>query len=187
MRYLLYTITALFCALKMQAAIHTETVDYQDGGTTLEGFLAYDDSISGKRPGVLVVHQWHGVTDYEKMRAQQLAQTRIHRVLRGHLRQGDPPANTAGFGRGGRQIQERPEIASRARQRRLGTIEAKSVGRCQPAGGDWLLFWRNNGAGTRPQRRAIERRGQLSRRIGFAEPGRRQKHQVQGARAGGRG
>ncbi|MGO8765596.1 MAG: dienelactone hydrolase family protein [Limisphaerales bacterium] len=74
MRYLLYTITALFCALKMQAAIHTETVDYQDGGTTLEGFLAYDDSISGKRPGVLVVHQWHGVTDYEKMRAQQLAQ-----------------------------------------------------------------------------------------------------------------
>jgi len=60
--------------MKMQAAIHTETVDYQDGDTTLEGFLAYDDSLSGKRPGVLVVHQWFGLTDYEKMRAQQLAQ-----------------------------------------------------------------------------------------------------------------
>ena len=57
-----------------QAAIHTETVDYQQGGTTLEGFLAYDDSITGKRPGVLVVHQWLGLTDYEKRRATMLAQ-----------------------------------------------------------------------------------------------------------------
>jgi dienelactone hydrolase len=60
--------------MKMQAAIHTETVDYKQGDTTLEGFLAYDDSISGKRPGVLVVHQWLGLTDYEKRRATMLAQ-----------------------------------------------------------------------------------------------------------------
>lgn len=58
----------------MQGAIHTETVDYQQGGATLEGFLAYDDSLSGKRPGVLIVHQWQGLTDYEKMRATMLAQ-----------------------------------------------------------------------------------------------------------------
>jgi len=56
------------------AKIHTETVDYKQGDTTLEGFLAYDDSISGKRPGVLVVHQWLGLTDYEKHRATMLAQ-----------------------------------------------------------------------------------------------------------------
>lgn len=60
--------------MKTQAAIHTETVDYKQGDTTLEGFLAYDDSISGKRPGVLVVHQWFGLTDYEKRRATMLAQ-----------------------------------------------------------------------------------------------------------------
>jgi dienelactone hydrolase len=36
--------------------------------------LAFDDSITGKRPGVLVVHQWMGLTDYEKHRAEQLAQ-----------------------------------------------------------------------------------------------------------------
>ncbi|HEY5233151.1 MAG TPA: dienelactone hydrolase family protein [Verrucomicrobiae bacterium] len=58
----------------MHAAIHTETVDYKQGDTTLEGFLAYDDSVSGKRPGVLVVHQWLGLTDYEKRRATMLAQ-----------------------------------------------------------------------------------------------------------------
>jgi dienelactone hydrolase len=57
-----------------RAAIHTETVEYKQGDTTLEGYLAYDDSISGKRPGILVVHQWLGLTDYEKMRAKMLAQ-----------------------------------------------------------------------------------------------------------------
>lgn len=56
------------------AAIKTETVEYKEGETTLEGFLAYDDSVLNKRPGVLIVHQWKGVTDYEKMRARQLAE-----------------------------------------------------------------------------------------------------------------
>src|SRR6266700_7244695 len=58
----------------VRAAIHTETVEYKQGDTTLEGYLAYDDSISSKRPGVLVVHQWLGLTGYEKHRAEQLAQ-----------------------------------------------------------------------------------------------------------------
>jgi len=74
MKNLIFAAFVLICAMKTQGAIHTETVDYKQGDTTLEGFLAYDDSISGKRPGVLVVHQWLGLTDYEKMRAQQLAQ-----------------------------------------------------------------------------------------------------------------
>ncbi len=60
--------------LTSRAAIHTEAVEYKQGDTTLEGFLAYDDAVSGKRPGVLVVHQWLGLTDYEKRRATQLAQ-----------------------------------------------------------------------------------------------------------------
>src|SRR5271154_1059899 len=74
MKNLISAILILFCVMKTQGAIHTETVEYKQGGTTLEGFLAYDDSISGKRPGVLVVHQWFGLTDYEKRRATQLAQ-----------------------------------------------------------------------------------------------------------------
>lgn len=60
--------------MEMPAAIQTQTVDYKQGDTTLEGFLAYDDSFPGKRPGVLIVHQWMGITDYEKMRAHMLAQ-----------------------------------------------------------------------------------------------------------------
>lgn len=74
MKLLLSSILVLLCSVKLQAAIHTETVDYQQGDTTLEGYLAYDDSISGQRPGVLIVHQWMGLTDYEKMRARMLAE-----------------------------------------------------------------------------------------------------------------
>ena len=64
---------ALTGAVSLQAKIVTQTIEYQQGDTTLEGFLAYDDTTSAARPGVLVVHQWLGLTDYEKHRAEQLA------------------------------------------------------------------------------------------------------------------
>jgi dienelactone hydrolase len=60
-------------ALAAGAQIHTETIEYRDGDTVLEGYLAYDGSVKGKRPGVLIVHQWKGLTDYEKKRAELLA------------------------------------------------------------------------------------------------------------------
>jgi dienelactone hydrolase len=53
--------------------IHTETVEYKSGNTILKGFLAYDQNITGKHPGVLIVHDWTGLGDYPKMRAEQLA------------------------------------------------------------------------------------------------------------------
>ncbi len=56
------------------AKMITRTVDYQQGGKTLEGYLAYDDKFTGKRPGVLVAHQWKGLGDYEKQRARMLAE-----------------------------------------------------------------------------------------------------------------
>ncbi len=55
-------------------AVRTQMVEYRDGDTVLEGFLAYDDSFSGKRPGVLVVHEWYGLNEYIQTRAKQLAQ-----------------------------------------------------------------------------------------------------------------
>lgn len=73
MKKLLALSTALFCVGAVRAAMHTETVEYQQGDTTLAGFMAYDDSIQGPRPGVLIVHQWKGLTDYEQKRAEMLA------------------------------------------------------------------------------------------------------------------
>jgi len=63
----------LVAALPAFAAIKTETVEYKDGDTVLEGFVAYDDSTDKSRPGVLVVHDWTGVQDYAKERATMIA------------------------------------------------------------------------------------------------------------------
>jgi dienelactone hydrolase len=66
-------LSSMLAAGSASAAIHTEAVEYKQGDTTLEGWLAYDDAMSVKRPGVLIVHQWKGLTDYEKKRAEMLA------------------------------------------------------------------------------------------------------------------
>jgi dienelactone hydrolase len=57
-----------------RADVQTKRVEYEHAGHKLEGTLAWDDSISGKRPGVLVVHEWWGLDDYARTRAEQLAQ-----------------------------------------------------------------------------------------------------------------
>jgi dienelactone hydrolase len=56
------------------AAVKTEVIEYQDGDTTLEGFVAYDDAKTAARPGVLVIHDWTGLQDYAKRRATMLAE-----------------------------------------------------------------------------------------------------------------
>ena len=57
------------------AEVKTKFVEYKDGDTVLEGFVAWDSAAAGKSmPGVLVVHQWMGLTDYEKGRCKQLAE-----------------------------------------------------------------------------------------------------------------
>jgi dienelactone hydrolase len=60
--------------LPAMAEIKTQTVLYKDGATVLEGYVAYDDSVKGPHPGVLVVHDWTGLQDYAKTRAKQLAE-----------------------------------------------------------------------------------------------------------------
>jgi dienelactone hydrolase len=49
-------------------------VEYSADGTTLKGFLVYDGNVEGKRPGVLVVHEWWGLNDYARSRARMLAE-----------------------------------------------------------------------------------------------------------------
>jgi dienelactone hydrolase len=55
------------------AAIKTQTVEYKQGDTVLEGYLAYDDASTAKRPGVAIVHDWTGLGDFVKKRAEQIA------------------------------------------------------------------------------------------------------------------
>ncbi len=60
-------------AASAQAAIKTQWIDYQQGDTPLRGYLAYDDSVSGKRPGVLLVHRRDGMTDLTLQNAEMVA------------------------------------------------------------------------------------------------------------------
>jgi len=53
--------------------IKTETVEYKSGEDILEGYLAYDETTTDKRPGVIIVHEWWGLNDYIRSRAEQLA------------------------------------------------------------------------------------------------------------------
>lgn len=55
------------------AAVKTEVVTYKVGDATYKGYLAYDDAIKSKRPGILVVHEFWGLNDDAKRRAEQLA------------------------------------------------------------------------------------------------------------------
>jgi dienelactone hydrolase len=60
-------------ALPVLAEVRGTNVEYREGDTLLEGYLAYDDSVKEPRPGILVVHQWKGLTQFEKGRAEALA------------------------------------------------------------------------------------------------------------------
>jgi dienelactone hydrolase len=60
-------------SLPADAAVRTEVVEYRDGDQVCEGLLAFDDAVKGKRPGVVVVHEWMGLNDYAKERARKLA------------------------------------------------------------------------------------------------------------------
>ncbi|MDH5395449.1 MAG: dienelactone hydrolase family protein, partial [Gammaproteobacteria bacterium] len=72
---LLSVITALCLFVPaIQAEIISSEVDYTDGETTMKGYLAYDNSKKGKRPGIIVVHEWWGHNDYAKKRARMLAE-----------------------------------------------------------------------------------------------------------------
>ncbi len=59
--------------ITVEAKIRHENVIYKDGNTTLEGYLAYDDSHTGKMPMIIVAHEWWGLNNYIKMRCDMLA------------------------------------------------------------------------------------------------------------------
>ncbi|HEV3079946.1 MAG TPA: dienelactone hydrolase family protein [Gemmataceae bacterium] len=73
MKVLILALVLFLVASVAQATVHTEVVEYKHGDTVLEGYLAYDDSSTDKRPGVLVVHEWTGHNPYVRKRAEQLA------------------------------------------------------------------------------------------------------------------
>jgi len=67
-------VLALALSTPVWAAVKGEEVQYRDGNVVMKGYLAYDDAVKGKRPGVIVVHEWWGHNDYTRKRARMLAE-----------------------------------------------------------------------------------------------------------------
>src|SRR5256884_5906728 len=54
--------------------VKTREIEYRQGDTVLQGFIAWDDAAPGKRPGVLVVHEWWGHNEHARNQARRLAE-----------------------------------------------------------------------------------------------------------------
>jgi dienelactone hydrolase len=70
---------ALLCAIgavsfsQSKPNVKGADVEYRDGSAVLQGYVAYDAARKGKRPVVLIAHDWDGLGSYEKMRANMIA------------------------------------------------------------------------------------------------------------------
>jgi dienelactone hydrolase len=74
MRTLLLSFFLSCWVINVHAAVTSEAVEYEHDGEKLTGYLYYDDAVTEKRPGVLVIHEWWGLNDYAKKRASMLAE-----------------------------------------------------------------------------------------------------------------
>jgi dienelactone hydrolase len=93
----------------LQAAVVGKEVSYQAGDTVMKGYLAYDDNVNGKRPGVLVVHEWWGHNAYARKRADMLAElgyTALAVDMYGDGKTADHPDNAGKFATAVRQDQD---------------------------------------------------------------------------------
>ena len=71
---IMVTVSASFGQKVPSSKIKEEKVTYSIGAKTFKGTIVYNESQTGKRPAVLVVHEWWGLTDYPVMRARKLAE-----------------------------------------------------------------------------------------------------------------
>ena len=60
--------------VEVEVKIKGETVTYATDSTTMKGYIAYNENLTGKRPGILVIHEWWGHNDYVRQRADMLAE-----------------------------------------------------------------------------------------------------------------
>ncbi|HXW68158.1 MAG TPA: dienelactone hydrolase family protein [Dissulfurispiraceae bacterium] len=72
--FVIALVLGLYGPVSATPKIKGEAVEYSAPGVVMKGYLAYDENIKVKRPGVLVVHEWWGLNDYARRRASMLAE-----------------------------------------------------------------------------------------------------------------
>jgi dienelactone hydrolase len=136
---LLISCCILLYAFTVQGAVQGIEVVYPAGDTTLKGYLAFDDSIQGKRPGILVVHEWWGHNAYARKRADMLAEmgyTALALDMYGNGKTASHPQDAAKFSGEIKKnmplAQERFEAAMKLLQKELTVDKEKisAIGYC---------------------------------------------------------
>jgi dienelactone hydrolase len=154
-KYLRYFIIPVLCFFSAQVAaqVQTRTIEYKQGDTVLEGFLAYDTAGSAKKPGVLVVHEWTGLGSYAKNRAEQLARLGYVAFAADIYGKGIRPANpkdaaaTAAIYKNNRsllRLRVNAALDELRRQENVDTANIAAIGYC--FGGTTVLELARSGA-----------------------------------------
>jgi dienelactone hydrolase len=68
------TVICLLLPAAANSGVKERDIDYESGGVVLRGSLAYDDALPGRRPGLLVVHEWSGLNEHARHSARRLAE-----------------------------------------------------------------------------------------------------------------
>jgi dienelactone hydrolase len=119
-------LAGLTLAVNAEAAVKTKVVEYKQGDTVLEGYLAWDDATTAKRPGVLLVHEWTGLGPNVKNRAEMLAKLGYVAFAADIYGKGIRPATAAEAGKTATYYKEnRPLLRARARAG-LETLKAQN-------------------------------------------------------------
>ena len=144
---LLLTLAATFGGLlPLTAAVQHKTVEYKAGDTVCEGYLAFDDAAQGDRPGVLVVHDWMGVSDHTRSVCDDLAKLGYVAFAADIYGKGVRPADAkAAGGLAGKYKSDRALLRARAA---AGFEQLKAAPHVQAgqARRDRLLLRRHHGA-----------------------------------------
>ena len=146
----LFAVVGSFASLS--AAIVEKTVEYKSGEVVCEGWQAYDDTVIGKRPGVLVVHQWTGISDHEKEAARKLAALGYNVFLADIYGKGIRPQAPAAGKEAGKYKTDRALLRARvnagldvlSRDERTDASKLAAVGYC--FGGTTVLELARSGA-----------------------------------------
>ncbi|MBI1942239.1 MAG: dienelactone hydrolase family protein [Betaproteobacteria bacterium] len=127
-------LVALCLTTQAQAAIQEEAVTYKDGDTVLKGFIVYDDAKKGKRPGIVVVHEWWGITKHTREEARKFAAqgyTAFVADMYGEAKTADHPKDAGGLMKalmGDAAGMQSRFNAAREQLAKHATVNAKKIG-----------------------------------------------------------
>ena len=132
MKASLAVLLPLIAALPASGKLVTRTVAYELAGVKLQGYLAYDDARTsqGKLPGVLVVHEWWGLNDYTRGRAEQLAKLGYVAFALDMYGAGESTTDAKRAGQLAKQFYGKPLMAQRAQ---AGLDQLLATGLVDPA------------------------------------------------------